>query len=185
MDDAVAAMLLSAFPEQFERHVPKPKPAEPPQWRLRTSLEDSSRVVGIQITIIGETIMVGGPPDGVLDRCGRALAGRKAPLPPPELISAYRAAWERSAAADSRVPVASHTPPPRPKGAPAWKLHSADAEVMGLSIMLQTGEVIVVDGSPEGIVDRCERALAGRKAPLPPDELVARYRELWRPRVAA
>ncbi len=91
MDDATALCLLNAFPQDFERYEPKPKPQQPPEWRLRTSDIDQ-RVIGLTITIGAEVINIAGAAETMLERCARALAGRTAPLPSAELIAAYGAA---------------------------------------------------------------------------------------------
>lgn len=106
IDTGVAAMLVDALPTVFELanplpanlagihgNVQAPRPAAASEWGLALSQVDR-RIIGLQITVAGsgETLVVGGPADGILSRCERALAGRPAPLPSEELIKRYAAA---------------------------------------------------------------------------------------------
>ena len=67
---------------------------------------------------------------------------------------------------------------PKPKGEPQWSLASAYMDpqrIVGLRILLPSGEQLTVDGPANQIKARAEKILAGRKAPLPSDELIAQY----------
>lgn len=58
-----------------------------------------------------------------------------------------------------------------------WGLATShvDSRVVGLKIRVPGGEEIVVTGPAEGMRERCKRALAGRNADLPSDELIQQY----------
>lgn len=87
--DAMALALIEIFPEHFARYERPPKPVEVPQWR--THANQYGEIMGLAIELDRETIVVGGSPKGMVDRCQRALAGRTAPLPSDELVELYAA----------------------------------------------------------------------------------------------
>jgi hypothetical protein len=67
---------------------------------------------------------------------------------------------------------------PRPKGEPVWELAAAYMEpnrIVGLKMLLPSGEVLNVGGPADGIRERCEKALAGRKFKLPSEALIREY----------
>ena len=68
------------------------------------------------------------------------------------------------------------TPPPKPQPTPEWRIHTSDYDRCVIGLVLKTPrEDIIVSGSAEGMLQRCEAALAGRKLPLPSPELIAHY----------
>lgn len=89
IDNELAHCLLEAFPEQFKRYERPPKPEPVPAWRIWAN--QYGEVQGLAITLGSEDIVVPGSPKGMVDRCQRALAGRKAPLPSDDLVELYAA----------------------------------------------------------------------------------------------
>ena len=84
-DELAICMIESGLARQW---TPPAKPQPEPRWALRTA-EIDQRVVGLTLTAGREVFNVGGPADQILAACERALAGRKLPLPSPELIAQY------------------------------------------------------------------------------------------------
>lgn len=65
--------------------------------------------------------------------------------------------------------------PPKPVVAPQWRLYANSfGEIKGIAIEIGA-ETIIVAGSPSQIAGKAQRALAGRKAPLPTEALIAAY----------
>jgi hypothetical protein len=85
--DALVLALIEIFPEHFARYERPPKPEPVPAWRIWAN--QYGEVQGLAITIGSEDIVVPGSPKGMVDRCQRALAGRKAPLPSDDLVALY------------------------------------------------------------------------------------------------
>lgn len=86
LDDGIATLLLDTFPDKFKRYEKPPKPAPVPAWSL---YRGDYGVCGLCVNIGSETLIVSGPANGIVDRCQRALAGRKAPLPSDDLVKEY------------------------------------------------------------------------------------------------
>ncbi|MBZ5568999.1 MAG: hypothetical protein LAN64_14250 [Acidobacteriia bacterium] len=93
--DALVLALIEIFPENFARYERPPKPEPVPQWRLHSN--QYGETMGLAIELGSETIVVGGDPKGLVDRCQRALAGRKAPLPSDDLVAVYATTANASA----------------------------------------------------------------------------------------